>query len=140
MHSFQELGCRLERRWLATNYNEEFFPQLAVEELSRESLHQHVTPSQVADWLFEPNPHFRQPNASELFGEPPVLLFQGPRFYIEALYWFSGTTSIHEHSFSGAFAVLAGSSLHSHWRFKGRPQAVGRFSHRGSAPIWRLGH
>jgi hypothetical protein len=45
------------------------------------------------------------------------MLFQGPRFYIEALFWLSGTTDIHEHAFSGAFAVLSGSSVHSHWRF-----------------------
>lgn len=45
------------------------------------------------------------------------MLFQAPRFYIEALFWLSGTTAIHEHGFSGAFAVLAGSSVHSHWRF-----------------------
>lgn len=45
------------------------------------------------------------------------MLFQAPRFYVEALFWLSGTTAIHEHGFSGAFAVLAGGSVHSHWRF-----------------------
>lgn len=46
------------------------------------------------------------------------MVYQASRFYIEVLFWFSGTTAIHDHSFSGAFAVLAGSSVHSHWRFE----------------------
>jgi hypothetical protein len=35
---------------------------------------------------------------------------------IEALFWVDGTTSIHQHSFSGAFQVLAGKSIHSRYR------------------------
>jgi hypothetical protein len=76
-----------------------------------------VTPADIVDWTFGSAHSFRQPIRRDLFGEPPVTVFEAPRFYIEALFWCSGTTSIHEHAFSGAFAVLAGSSVHSHWRF-----------------------
>jgi hypothetical protein len=114
---FQRLGERLERAWLSHSYNEEIFPELAMDELERDPPFPQVTAADIVDWTFSPGQEFRQPSRSELFGEPPIMLFQAPRFYIEALFWRSGTTDIHEHGFSGAFTVLAGSSVHSHWRF-----------------------
>lgn len=114
---FRELGERVEAAWLARGYDEDLFPSLVLEILASSPPHERVGLEEIADWVFDPHPAFRQPSGQKLFGEPPVMLYQGPRFYIEALYWFSGTTEIHEHAFSGAFAVLAGSSVHSHWRF-----------------------
>lgn len=114
---FQALGERIQQQWILRSYNEEVFPEVALEQLSATPPHQYVSVRDIIDWVYHPAPSFQQPNTSELFGEPPVMLYQAPRFYIEALFWFSGTTAIHEHSFSGAFAVLAGSSIHSHWRF-----------------------
>ena len=114
---FQSLGERIERRWLEHSYNEEIFPQLAQDVLEQVPPAGHVTVSDIVEWTFGGAQAFRQPHQAHLFGEPPVMLFQASRFYIEALFWLSGTTSIHEHSFSGAFAVLAGSSVHSHWHF-----------------------
>lgn len=114
---FQSLGERIERAWLCRNYDEEIFPQLALDELERDPPLGQVETTDLIDWTFGPCHEFQQPGDSELFGEPPVMLYQAPRFYIEALFWFSGTTAIHQHGFSGAFAVLAGSSVHSHWRF-----------------------
>lgn len=114
---FQGLGERIERAWLVHSYNEEAFPQLVLDELERDPPLGQVEVADIIEWIFGPSQEFRQPNSGQLFGEPPVLLFQAPRFYIEALFWFSGTTDIHEHGFSGAFTVLAGSSVHSHWCF-----------------------
>src|SRR6185295_4583768 len=39
------------------------------------------------------------------------------RFFIELLFWHTGATGIHQHAFSGAFRVLAGSSLHTIYDF-----------------------
>jgi hypothetical protein len=114
---FQRLGERIERAWLCHSYDEEIFPRLALDELEREPPFGQVETTDLIDWTFGPLHEIQQPGSSELFGEPPVMLYQAPRFYIEALFWFSGTTAIHQHGFSGAFAVLAGSSVHSHWRF-----------------------
>jgi len=114
---FQYLGERIERAWLCRNYNEEVFARLALDELERDPPFGQVEPTDLIDWTFGPCHELQPPGDSELFGEPPVMLYQASRFYIEALFWFSGTTTIHQHSFSGAFAVLAGSSVHSHWRF-----------------------
>jgi hypothetical protein len=113
----QILGERIEQAWLDHSYNEEIFAQLVIDALKNEPPSEHLKAEDVIDWVFSPRQPFRQP-VGNLFGEPPVMLFQAPRFYIEALFWLSGTTAIHEHAFSGVFAVLAGSSVHSHWHFK----------------------
>ena len=114
---FHGLGEAIEREWRRRNYDEEVFPRLASEALERDPPIRSVGSAEIVDWIFGPAQAFCQPDHRELFGEPPVMVFQAPRFYIEALFWLSGTTSIHQHSFSGVFAVLAGSSVHSHWRF-----------------------
>jgi hypothetical protein len=46
-----------------------------------------------------------------------LVVFDDPRFYIQLLFWLDGTTQIHQHEFSGAFHVLAGSSLHAEFAF-----------------------
>ena len=53
----------------------------------------------------------------EKFGNPPITTYVGPRFFIDVYYWLDGTTTIHQHSFSGAFEVLLGGSVHSRYRF-----------------------
>lgn len=113
----QSLGERIQRAWIKHNYNEEIFPQLALDVLGNEPPGGRLAAKDVIDWTFGPVQPFRQPRDQNLFGEPPVMLFQAPRFYIEALFWLSDTTAVHEHAFSGVFAVLAGSSVHSHWHF-----------------------
>jgi hypothetical protein len=116
---FHNLGERIERIWRERSYDEEIFPQLALDAMEQAPMAAgHVEVADIVNWVFGSDHSFRQPQQSQpLFGEPPVMLFQAPRFYIEALFWLSGTTSIHEHGFSGAFVVLSGSSVHSHWRF-----------------------
>jgi hypothetical protein len=118
MPYFRDLGSRLEREWLHSSYDEEIFPRLALDHLTQDPPLASVAPDDVVDWFFHGAHVVQQPDQRDLFGQPPIVVFQAPRFYIEALFWFSATTSIHEHSFSGAFSVLAGSSVHSHWRFE----------------------
>jgi hypothetical protein len=52
------------------------------------------------------------------FGQPELVVHDDPRFYIQILFWLEGTTDIHQHKFSGAFHVLEGSSIHSHFAFE----------------------
>src|SRR5690606_36549914 len=60
------------------------------------------------------------------FSNLPLILYRCPTFYIELLVWTRGTTAIHEHGFSGAFKVVAGSSLHTRYGFS----AERRINHR----------
>jgi hypothetical protein len=59
----------------------------------------------------------RQRDLHANFGDPPVTVFSAPRFHIDVYFWFNGTTSIHQHSFCGAFQVMHGSSIHSTYEF-----------------------
>jgi hypothetical protein len=111
-----DLGKRIERLWRQHSYSEEVFPALVLEALQQDPPAGKIDLGDIVDWAFSSAQEFQQPRG-KLFGDPPVMLFQAPRFYIEALFWNSSTTSIHEHGFTGAFTVLAGSSVHSHWRF-----------------------
>ena len=52
------------------------------------------------------------------FGEPEIVAYSHPRFYIQLLFWMDGTTAIHQHEFSGAFHVMHGSSIHAHYEFE----------------------
>jgi hypothetical protein len=114
---FQRLGERIEREWLERSYDEEVFPQLVLDALQQDPPFGQVELTEIIDWVFGSSYSFPQPSRDSLFGEPPVSLFHAPRFFIEALFWRSSTTAIHEHAFTGAFAVLAGASVHSQWRF-----------------------
>ncbi len=51
------------------------------------------------------------------FGQPELVAYTDPRFYIQILFWMEGTTDIHQHEFSGAFHVMQGSSVHSQFNF-----------------------
>ncbi|MEI6871330.1 MAG: hypothetical protein WCL08_03520, partial [Verrucomicrobiota bacterium] len=52
------------------------------------------------------------------FGQPELIVFEHPRFYVQVLVWLDGTTDIHQHTFSGAFHVMEGSSIHSRFAFR----------------------
>jgi hypothetical protein len=117
MQPFDELGALVEGRWREQNYNEDLFPEIAAQALSESDLTARVDPWEVIRWVHT-TPNFpQQQDRKGRFGNPPITLFTGARFYIDVYYWLDGTTSIHQHSFSGAFQVLLGSSVHSHYHF-----------------------
>ena len=109
------LGARVQKAWDAAERDEKALPDIALDALKD----------------FEP-PEFRledvsrfilttktaQPARARVFSDMPINVHRGDGFYIEILIWVDGTTSIHQHSFSGAFLVLHGSSLHSAYRFE----------------------
>jgi len=115
---FELLGRETERCLAAAGGDKDRFPEIAAAVLGNVP-----TPMQL-DWttLLEDVvagrsllPRQEDPGAT--FGEPPLTLFRSDRFFVSALYWLDGTTSIHQHSFSGAFRVLCGSSLHVAYDF-----------------------
>ncbi|NOT63787.1 MAG: hypothetical protein HOP19_26530, partial [Acidobacteria bacterium] len=75
---------------------------------------------EIIRWLFSATEVPNQQDVPGNFGNPPITLFAGPRFHIDVYFWLDGTTSIHQHAFCGAFQVLMGSSIHSHYRFHPR--------------------
>lgn len=115
MEFFDELGRQVERRWRDENYSEEAFPSIAEQALVEADATAHVDAWQVVRALHEGTELPAQ--IPDEFSDLPVVLYSGPRFQIDLYFWLDGTTSIHQHGFSGAFQVLLGSSIHSRYDF-----------------------
>jgi len=126
MQLVQELGTRIETRWAKHNFDERAFPEIAADMTQEARLHEEIGADQVIRWFSTTSSVPPQVGLDSGFGEPPLTLFAGRHMYIEALFWVDGTTSIHQHSFSGAFQVLVGKSIHSRYRFHPRHRVSSR--------------
>jgi hypothetical protein len=113
---FTAIGRELSERWAQADLDERRFPALAVEVLEQARVHERCSQREVLRWVAR-TPLL--PRQQELgFGQPPLTLYRDERIYIEALFWLDSTTTIHQHSFSGAFCVLEGSSVHATYAFR----------------------
>lgn len=112
---FTELGRTVLARWKAQNFSLAVFPEIARVALEEKPPAQNVEVSSlIREFLLNDEQPFQ---TSSGFGQPELVVYDDPRFYIQILFWLEGTTDIHQHMFSGAFHVLAGSSIHSHFAF-----------------------
>src|SRR5258708_38433522 len=128
MEFFQKLGSLVGRLWKERNYNEEYFPEVASRGLFELPPHQHVTFWDVAKWGLTAEHLPYQVDLSAKFGPPPLTVYSGRDFRIEVLFWVQGIPAIHQHSFSGAFHVMHGSSLQSLWEFEHTEQVAMRLA------------
>jgi hypothetical protein len=118
MQPFIDLGVVIESRWRDKNYDENVLPCIAANELAEADLPNRTDPWDIVRWVHTTTNLPHQVDLPGKFGNPPITIFTGPRFHIDVYYWLDGTTSIHQHAFSGAFQVLLGSSVHSKYEFK----------------------
>ena len=118
MEPFAELGALIESRWRARNYDEDVFPEISARVLSELNLSDRVDPWEIIRWVHQTPNLPEQMDPGGRFGNPPITLYAGPRFYVDVYYWLDGTTTIHQHSFSGAFQVMLGGSVHSKYHFE----------------------
>lgn len=130
MKLFQKTGEKIETLWREKNYAEDEFPGIAESVLQKAGLPDKISAWEVLDWTLKQThlPEQRDINAG--FGDPPITLYNAPRFYIDVYFWLEGTTAIHQHSFCGAFQVLHGSSIHSWYEFE-KHAAVNTFLETG---------
>lgn len=113
---FHELGSVVLKRWKAENFSLAKFPAIAESALSERPPALHFD---VEEFLRVFLLDDAQPSQTESgFGEPEIIVYENPRFYIQLLFWLDGTTAIHQHEFSGAFHVLRGSSIHTRFDFQ----------------------
>lgn len=115
---FHALGERIEAAYRATGYDEAALPQLAMAALAERPPCAELDVDDVLGWALSTAELPRQADVEGRFGQPAIQVFSTPRWYIEVLHWFDGTTAIHQHSFAGAFHVLAGSSIHARYEFE----------------------
>jgi hypothetical protein len=118
---FKELGDAVRERWKRENFALAAFPEIARAALEERPPARHVDlAALMRDFLLSDEQPFQTDSD---FGEPELVAYSHPRFYIQLLFWMDGTTAIHQHEFSGAFHVTHGSSIHAHYAFE-RAQPV----------------
>jgi hypothetical protein len=124
VQEIEQLGADIEHAWRDAEYRPEEFALIAQTALEKRALPMTMSTERIFRWFASsPQVPYQPPNAT--FGEPPIQLYAGRRFYIEALFWTDGTTAIHQHAFSGAFQVLRGGSIHTTYAFQ-RREAISR--------------
>src|SRR3954454_22440288 len=113
---FKELGDTVLERWKRENFSLAKFPEIARAALDARPPAKRVKlAALMRDFLLNDE----QPVQTDSpFGEPELVVYSHPRFYIQLLFWMDGTTAIHQHEFSGAFHVMHGSSIHAHYEFE----------------------
>jgi hypothetical protein len=117
MDVFRTLGEALEQRWKEQDYDRGAFPALAVAALENSRDFEQMSPGQILRWIAREADLPPQQDPRSQFSDLAITFFEAPHFFVSALVWLEGTTAIHQHSFSGAFRVLAGGSLHTRYRF-----------------------
>jgi hypothetical protein len=118
MKVFEELGAAIEKLWRDANYDEEVFPVLAEKALQEADLPKKVSAWEVIEWTLGETNLPEQKDLPGNFGDPPITIYNAPRFHVDVYFWLEGTTSVHQHAFCGAFQVLHGSSIHSWFDFE----------------------
>jgi hypothetical protein len=124
---FRELGDRIDEAFSARDYDERAFPEIAARALEEARLSSVVSPEDVVRWLVRQRSLPTQDDIAARFGQPPVTVFRGRRFYVQVLLWREGATAIHRHGFSGAFTLLRGESLHTRYGFTPRRRVSSSF-------------
>jgi len=113
---FNELGRMVLERWKRENFSLASFPDIARSALDERPPARHVDLAELMrDFLLSDEQHFQTDSE---FGDPELVVYSHPRFYIQILFWMEGTTAIHQHEFSGAFHVMHGSSIHARYQFE----------------------
>ena len=114
---FEKLGQTVLERWREQNFSLEVFPELTRIAIDEAPPSENVDIDEmIHEFLFNDAQPFQGESG---FGQPELIAFNDPRFYIQILFWLEGTTEIHQHEFSGAFHVMQGSSVHSEFDFVG---------------------
>lgn len=114
---FSQMGEAVHEAWLRHEFNEDAFSRIALEVCSRTFAAATVGYRDLLEWLASARSLPYQRRMDENFGQPSITLYWSDNFLIEALFWHTGTTAIHQHGFSGAFCVLEGSSVHTTYEF-----------------------
>ncbi len=113
---FTELGRAVSREWKQRNFSPAEFPALATAALKKRPPAKHADLAALTrGFLLDDD---QPPQSGSPFGQPELIVYDEPRFYIQVLFWLEGAMEIHQHEFSGAFHVMTGSSLHSEFSFE----------------------
>src|ERR1700730_8843365 len=105
---FANVGANIDRRWRQEAFHPDAFPTIAVEAAAS------VAEVDLESLLIQ---RYNRLDLSYRFSDFDLRIFGNDRFRIEILYWLGGSTSIHQHAFSGGFKLLSGRSVHVEYDF-----------------------
>jgi hypothetical protein len=117
MTTIDALGARIGEQYEKAHFDRRAFPSLASEALAHSDV-QALGADAIFDWITSRGAIPFQHHFDSGFGQPPITLYWRQRFYIVALCWAEATTSIHNHSFTGAYTILSGESLQTLYSFQ----------------------
>jgi hypothetical protein len=112
------IGEEIERRWASRAHRHSFFPNLAADCLHEAAYHRTFDEEEIIAWVNRAKTLPQQLDPRGVFGQPPLTVWRTDRFVIDLYFWVDTETSIHDHSFSGAFTNLTGHSLNCSYRFE----------------------
>src|SRR5262245_39839737 len=114
---FDQLGTLVQDRWRSKNLDEARFAEIATDALRELPPAGAVDLAELVRWAVTTD-HFVAQQFVEGVPYTPLCVYRNELFFIEVLFWLDGSPRIHEHRFSGAFHVLAGSSIHTQYDFE----------------------
>jgi len=114
---FRQLGDLVDQRWTAQGRRAAPLAGIATTALRDLPTPEGLTPEVVLNLLTFGADLPKQRASSDVFGQPPAVMYRSENFEIQAITWMEGTTSTHQHGFDGAFRVVCGSSLHVGYTF-----------------------
>lgn len=114
---FRQLGDVVDQSWTAQGRRADQLAETATTALRDLPTPDGLTPQVVLNLLTAGADLPKQRASSDVFGQPPAVMYRSENFEIQAITWMEGTTSTHQHGFDGAFRVVWGSSLHVGYTF-----------------------
>ena len=117
------IGEDIERHWATRNYRRRSFEDIAAECLLAASYHRQFDEDEIITWVNRNASLPEQLDPRSNFGQPPLTVWRTDRFVVDLYFWVDTETSIHDHSFSGAFTNLTGQSLNCTYQFERGVQA-----------------
>ena len=113
------IGEEIERRWAGRAHRRQFFPHIAADCLREAAYQQDFDEDKIIAWVNRAGTSLPlQLDPRSRFGQPPLTVWRTDRFVLDLYFWVDTETSIHDHSFSGAFTNLTGHSLNCTYHFE----------------------
>ncbi len=113
----QQLAALIKERCIRDQASITEFADTATQTLREYSPLGRLCDVDIIEWISRAQVLPEQARLEDSFGQPSLTLHMEDDFQIDALFWDTATTGIHQHAFSGAFVVLLGSSVHCVYEF-----------------------
>jgi hypothetical protein len=108
----QELFRDVKNEWAKLDNNRDLFPQICFDALDRNFDFSLDSVEEIINLQLP-----KQSFPKDQFGELPITIFSNNDFFIDMYLWNLEHTSIHDHSFEGAFKLLSGKSHQTIYEF-----------------------